>query len=178
MFTFRGTQASRLVKCFSSHPDELQLAPGDQFMLAAGAVHELTVAVRAMKEGTKFFYINVVDVEYHQLIRTWLVCSSCRAPVISRSFDLSLPAGGGKGSSKRISYTNPYPHKKVFSLLTNRDDLLQFKETSIEVEGGDTHTIGFSFTPVTRQGTADILIFINDEEDKNEETFQIKATYA
>ncbi|KAJ8319810.1 hypothetical protein KUTeg_001397 [Tegillarca granosa] len=173
----RGTQASRLVRCFSSHPLEMQLHPSNQFMLAAGAVHELNVAVRPMKEGNKFFYLNVVDVEYHQLIRTWLVCVSCRAPVISRAFELILPIGGGKGSSKRITYTNPYPHKKMFSVLTNRDDLLQFKETKFDIEGGATYTIGLRFTPVLKMGSAEILVFINDEDDKNEETFQITATY-
>ncbi|XP_069120570.1 nephrocystin-4-like isoform X2 [Argopecten irradians] len=173
----RGTQASRLVKCYSSHPNEMQMYPSEQFMLTAGAVHEMTVAVRPMKAGNKFFYINVVDVEYHQLIRSWLVCVSCRAPMVSRSFDVVLPMGGGKGSSKRIPYTNPYPHKKVFVLLNNREDLLQFRESRLEIEGGETQTIGLRFTPVTKAGSVEIMVFINDEDDKNEETFKIMVTY-
>ncbi|XP_060072495.1 nephrocystin-4-like isoform X2 [Ylistrum balloti] len=173
----RGTQASRLVRCYSSHPNEMQMHPSDQFMLTAGAVHELTVAVRPMKAGNKFFYINVVDVEYHQLIRSWLVCVSCRAPMVSRSFDVVLPMGGGKGCSKRIPYTNPYPHKKVFNLLNNREDLLQFRESRLEIEGGETQTIGLRFTPVTKPGSVEVMVFINDEDDKNEETFKIMATY-
>ncbi|XP_033763320.1 nephrocystin-4-like isoform X4 [Pecten maximus] len=173
----RGTQASRLVRCYSSHPNEMQMYPSDQFMLTAGAVHEMTVAVRPMKAGNKFFYINVVDVEYHQLIRSWLVCVSCRAPMVSRSFDVVLPMGGGKGSSKRIPYTNPYPHKKVFVLLNNREDLLQFRESRLEIEGGETQTIGLRFTPVTKAGSVEVMVFINDEDDKNEETFKIMVTY-
>ncbi|XP_021379713.1 nephrocystin-4-like isoform X2 [Mizuhopecten yessoensis] len=173
----RGTQASRLVRCYSSHPNEMQMFPGDQFMLTAGAVHEMTVAVRPMKEGNKFFYINIVDVEYHQLIRSWLVCVTCRPPMVSRSFDVVLPMGGGKGCSKRIPYTNPYPHKKVFVLLNNREDLLQFRESRLEIEGGETQTIGLRFTPVTKAGSVEVMVFINDEDDKNEETFKITATY-
>ncbi|XP_045161165.2 nephrocystin-4-like isoform X2 [Mercenaria mercenaria] len=173
----RGTQASRLVKCFSSHPDEMTLYPTEQFMLAAGAVHELNVAVRPMQEGNKFFYINVVDVEFHQLVRTWLICVSSRAPMISRAFELALPVGGGKGCSKKITYTNPYPHKKTFLLHSNREDLLQFKESTMEIEGGGTSTIGLRFVPIQQAGTAEILVFINDEEDKNEETFRVTAVY-
>lgn len=166
------------MRCFSSHPQEMQLQPNTPFMLAASTVHELNVAVRSMRVGNKFFYINVVDTEYHQLLRTWMVCVNCRAPMVSRAFELALPVGGGKGSNKRITYTNPYPHRRVFLLRCNRDDLLQFKETRIEVDGGSSHVIGFCFAPASMPGTAEILVFINDEEDKNEETFCIKATYA
>ncbi|KAL4221030.1 Nephrocystin-4 [Mactra antiquata] len=173
----RGTQASRLVQCFSSHPAEMTLYPAEQFMLAAGAVHELNVAVRPKQEGNMFFYLNVVDVEFHQLVRTWLICVSSRAPMISRAFELVLPVGGGKGCSKKISYSNPYPHKKTFLLHSNREDLLQFKETSLDIEGGGTASIGLRFVPVMKAGQAEILVFINDDEDKNEETFRVAAMY-
>ena len=102
------------MRCFSSHPDEMTLAPAEAFVLAAGAVHELGVAVKPMGTGSKFFFLNVVDVEYHQLVRSWLVCTNCRAPIVSRAFTLVLPVGGGKGCNKRITYTNPYPVRKTF----------------------------------------------------------------
>ena len=38
--------------------------------------------------------------EFHQLVRTWLVCASCQMPVISKSFELQIQVGGGKGSNK------------------------------------------------------------------------------
>ncbi|XP_070560469.1 nephrocystin-4-like isoform X2 [Ptychodera flava] len=173
----RGTQASRLVQCFSSHPLEMQISPADAFMLVSNSVHEIHVGVRPTAVGSKFMYINVVDTEYHQLIRSWLICVTCRQPIISKAFELQLPVGGGKGSNKRITYTNPYPSKKVFNLRCNRDDLLQFKETRIEIGAGETHTIGLRFSPSQVQGSAEILIFINDAEDKNEETFCVKAIY-
>ncbi|XP_077998235.1 nephrocystin-4-like [Glandiceps talaboti] len=173
----RGTQASRLVQCFSSHPQEMQIAPSDAFMLVANSVHEIHIGVRPTAVGSKFMYINVVDTEYHQLIRSWLVCVTCRQPIISKAFELQLPVGGGKGSNKRITYTNPYPSKKIFNLRCNRDDLLQFKETRIEIGASETYTIGLRFTPSQVPGSAEILIFINDSEDKNEETFSVKAIY-
>lgn len=173
----RGTQASRLVRSFSSNPREMQLYPSEQFLLAAGAVHELSVAVRPMKEGTKQFHLNVIDVECHQLVRTWLISVSCQPPSISRAFELQLPVGGGKGSNKKITYTNPYPHRREYHTLSSREDLLQFRENHFIVEGGETYTIGLKFIPMMKPGVAEILVFINDEDDKNEETFKITATY-
>lgn len=58
-------------------------------------------------------------------------CHSPRLP--PQAFEISLPAGGGKGCNKRITYTNPYPSPRLYFLCTNRPDLLQFKEDSFEV---------------------------------------------
>ncbi|XP_066296453.1 nephrocystin-4-like isoform X4 [Branchiostoma lanceolatum] len=174
----RGTNASRLVRVFPSHPTEIKVSPDTPFMLAANAVHEVNVGVRPLSLGSKFLYINVVDTEYHQLIRTWLICMQTTQAVISKAFDLQLPIGGGKGCNKRIPYTNPYMHRKTFVLRTNRQDLLQFKENTFELGSGDVYTIGMRFAPSQQQGTTEILIFINDEDDKNEETFCIKANYS
>lgn len=174
----RGTQSSRLVQCFSSHPEELQVLPSDPIMLMSNAVHELHLTLRPHSSGTtRFMYVNVVDVEFHQLVRTWLVCASCQMPVISKSFELQIQVGGGKGSNKRVSFTNPYPTKKTFHLKCNRPDLLQFKENIIEVGPGESHSIGLRFNPQQFPGKAELLIFINDSEDKNEETFSISAVY-
>ena len=146
-------------------------------MLAASSLQEVHVGVRPLQTGCKFLYINVVDIEYHQLIRSWLVCVSGRPPTVTKAFELTLPVGGGKGCNKRISYTNPYPNKKVFYLRTNRDDLLQFKDARLEIAGGEAASIGMRFAPSMSPGCVEILVFINDEDDKNEETFCVRAMY-
>ncbi|XP_071477483.1 nephrocystin-4-like, partial [Diadema antillarum] len=174
----KGSSSTRHVQCFTSHPGEIKVAPGEPFMLLANSVHELNLGVRPRLKGNKFMFINVVDIEYHVLVRSWLVSVICRAPYITKSFELQLPVGGGKGSNKRITYTNRYPQKKVFFIRCNRDDLLQFKETRIEIGGGETHPLGLRFAPNHQAGNAEILIFINNEDDKNEETFQVTAIYS
>uniref|UniRef100_A0A452HX01 Uncharacterized protein n=1 Tax=Gopherus agassizii TaxID=38772 RepID=A0A452HX01_9SAUR len=174
----RGTQTIRKVRAYTSHTQELKVDPKGVFILPPNGMQDLHIGVRPQKAGNRFVYLNLVDVEYHQLVSSWLVCVSCRQPVISKAFEITLPAGGGKGSNKRITYTNPYPSRRMYFLHTNRADLLQFKEDSFEViGGGEMYTIGLRFAPSQSTGEEEILIYINDHEDKNEETFCVKVAY-
>uniref|UniRef100_U3K4Z2 Nephrocystin 4 n=1 Tax=Ficedula albicollis TaxID=59894 RepID=U3K4Z2_FICAL len=173
----RGTAAPRRVQAFTSHPQELEVDPNGAFLLPANGIQDLYIGVRPRRAGSRFIYLNLVDVESHQLVSSWLLCLSCRQPLISKVFEISLPAGGGKGCNKRITYTNPYPSPRLYFLCTNRPDLLQFKEDSFEVAGGEVYTIGLRFAPSQTVGEEEILIHINDHEDKNEETFCVKVLY-
>ncbi|XP_068772393.1 nephrocystin-4 isoform X2 [Struthio camelus] len=173
----RGTQAIRKVKAYTSHPHELKVDPEGVFILPPNGVQDLYIGVRPQKAGSRFIYLNLVDVEYHQLVSSWLLCVCCRQPLLSKAFEITLPAGGGKGSNKRITYTNPYPSRRLYFLCTNRPDLLQFREDSFEIGGGEVYTIGLRFAPSQKAGEEEILIHINDHEDKNEETFCVKVIY-
>ncbi|XP_054250792.1 nephrocystin-4 [Indicator indicator] len=171
----RGTVAPRRVQAFTSHPHELQVDPGGAFLLPANAVQELYLGVRPRRAGTRFIYLNLVDVESHQLVSSWLLCLSCRRPLISKVFEISLPLGGS--CNKRITYTNPYPSPRLYFLGTNRPDLLRFREDSFQVAGGEVYSIGLRFGPGQALGEEEILIHINDHEDKNEETFCVRVLY-
>lgn len=46
-----------------------------------------------------------------------------------------------------------------------------------QVAGGEVYTIGLRFAPSQAAGEEEILIHINDHEDKNEETFCVKVLY-
>ncbi|KAM6435564.1 nephrocystin-4 isoform 2-T11 [Liasis olivaceus] len=173
----RGTHATRKVKAFSSHPQEMQLEPEGVFVLPANGVQDLHLRLRPQSAGSRFIYLNLVDVEFHQLVCSWVVSASCRQPFISKAFEIALPSGGGKGSNKKITYTNSYPSRRVYFLHTNHPDLLHFKEDSFEVGGGETYTIGLRFAPSQNAGEEEVLIYINDCEGKNEETFCVKVTY-
>ncbi|KAJ1142017.1 hypothetical protein NDU88_008345 [Pleurodeles waltl] len=173
----RGTQVVRKVKAYTSHPLELKVDPESAFILPPNGLQDLHISVRPHKSGSRYIYLNLVDVDHHQLVSSWLICMSSRQPLILKAFEITLSAGGGKGSNKRITYTNPYPSKKDYSLHTNRPDLLQFKEDRFQIGGGETYTIGLRFAPSQSTGMEEILIYINDDEDKNEETFCVKVIY-
>ena len=46
----------------------MEVEPKEPFMLAANALQEIHVGVRPLSPGGKFLYLNVVDIEYHQLV--------------------------------------------------------------------------------------------------------------
>ncbi|XP_045659472.1 nephrocystin-4 isoform X3 [Ursus americanus] len=173
----RGTQTVRRVQAFTSHPQELKTDPKGVFVLPPHGVQDLHVAVRPHRAGNRFIHLNLVDVDYHQLVASWLLCLSCRPPLISKAFEITLAAGEGKGANKRITYTNPYPSQRTYHLHSDHPDLLQFREDSFQVGGGETYTIGLRFAPRQSAGEEEILIYINDHEDKNEEAFCVKVTY-
>nr|XP_039250329.1 nephrocystin-4-like [Styela clava] len=175
----KGTQTARMVRCFSSHPLQMEVSPSESFLLTANNVTELTVGVRPIgSPGIRYMYVNVVDVEYHQLIRSWLVAVSSKQPIVSKEFEIEVPIAGGKGCFKKITYTNPYPIRKKFQLLSSRPDLLSFKETQFELASSETFTIGLRFAAgIHRPGKHNVHVFIDDHENKNEETFLIIVNY-
>lgn len=135
------------------------------------------MAVRPLRPGSRFVHLNLVDVDAHQLVASWLVCLSCRLPLISKAFEITLAAGGAKGAHKRITYTNPYPTRRAYRLCSDHPDLLRFQEDAFQVGGGETYTIGLRFVPRQRAGEEEILVYINDREDKTEEAFCVKVSY-
>lgn len=60
------------------------------FILPPNGVLDLFVGVRPRRAGSRFLYLNLVDVECHQLLSSWLLCITCRQPLISK-----VPMGGG-----------------------------------------------------------------------------------
>lgn len=62
----------------------LQLEPDGVFVLLANGVQDLHLGLQPQSAGSRFIYLNLVDVEFHQLVSTWLVSMSCRQPFISK----------------------------------------------------------------------------------------------
>lgn len=181
----RGTQSSRHVKCYSNYPDEMTTVPEDKFMLPANSVQEVNVGVQTINSGSKHYYLNVVDVESSQLVTSWFVNVHSKPPVVSKGFELTLPVATGSSSSalasqlaqKRVSYTNPYSAERVFHLSTNRDDLVGFKDTRMKFMPNEQKTISLRFLPNPSPGYVEIYIFINNEQNVNEETFALRVHY-
>ncbi|XP_061760784.1 nephrocystin-4 isoform X2 [Nerophis ophidion] len=174
----RGRQAARKVKCFSSHPQEIEVHPAGVFLLPPAAVQELQLKVQPWRAGSRFLYLNAVDVEQRQLVTAWLLCLNVQRPVLSKAFEVCVPANSGRGSSKKITYTNPYKGSRTFLLRSDHPDLLQFKEDTVQIDGGESTTIGLRFAPSRSPGAAEILVYVNNMEEKTEETFCVNVNYS
>ncbi|XP_037629345.1 nephrocystin-4 [Sebastes umbrosus] len=174
----RGKQAVRKVKCFSSHPQEIEVDPDGVFVLPPAAVQELQMKVQPWRAGSRFLYVNAVDVENRRLVTAWLLCLNVHRPVLSKAFEVCVPVGGGRGSSRKITYTNPYTSSRKFLLRSDHPDLLQFKEDKFQINGGESYTIGLRFAPSQSPGSVEILVYVNNLEEKTEETFCVKVNYS
>uniref|UniRef100_UPI0037E876E4 nephrocystin-4 n=1 Tax=Semicossyphus pulcher TaxID=241346 RepID=UPI0037E876E4 len=174
----RGKQAVRKVKCFSSHPQELEVDPDGVFLLPPTAVQELQLKVQPWEAGSRFFYVNAVDVEQRRIVTAWLLCLNIHRPILSKAFEVCVPVGGGRGSSRKITYTNPYTRSRTFLLRSDHPDLLQFKEDKFQISGGESYTIGLRFAPSQSPGSVEILVYVNNLEEKTEETFCVKVNYS
>lgn len=62
----------------------LKTDPKGVFVLPPHGVRDLHVGVRPRRAGSRFVHLNLVDVDAHQLVASWLVCLSCRPPLISK----------------------------------------------------------------------------------------------
>nr|XP_015822952.2 nephrocystin-4 isoform X2 [Nothobranchius furzeri] len=174
----RGKQTTRKIKCFSSHPKEAEVDPAGVFVLPPAAVQELQLKVQPWQAGSRFLYVNAVDMDQQRLVTAWLLCLNVHRPVLSKAFEVCVPVGDGRGSSRKISYTNPYTSSRTFVLRSDHPDLLQFKEQNFRIGGGETYTIGLRFAPSQSPGSAEILIYVNNLEEKTEETFCVKVSYS
>ena len=161
----------------------MSVNPAENFMVPASSVLELNLAVRTLKAGIKHYYLNVVDVESHSLVNSWFIQVNSNPPVLSKAFELTLPAfksgtvSDAQVTHKRISYTNPYKAEKVFLVSTNRNDLLTFKESRIRFSANETKTLALKFQPYFQTGLVEVLVFINNENDVNEETFSLRVSF-
>jgi len=58
--------------------------PAGVFVLPPAAVQELQLKVQPWQVGSRFLYVNAVDVEQQSLVTAWLLCLNVHRPVLSK----------------------------------------------------------------------------------------------
>ncbi|GIY01498.1 nephrocystin-4 [Caerostris darwini] len=169
----RGTHATNLVRC-SSNSKDLQLHPSESFVLSPFAVQELSMNIRCLLPGIKYFQITMVNQALEQILQSWLLVLSCQKPSVSKAFQVHLSVS--KETAKRITYTNPYPQERIFVLHSSHPHLLQLRENEFTAAAGKPYLIGLYFMPQDFIFTETVFLYLNDAaSDKNEETYCIKV---
>eukprot|EP00736_Rhodelphis_marinus_P011703 Rmarinus@m.28387 len=163
------------VHCNSSHPMELAVSPASGMRLDPTSILEMSLQYRPLVQGKRDMQLNLVDSERRILVGSWLVSATAKLPMVQKEFSVDLKAK--KALTKKLSYVNPYPQPRRFYLRTNQPNLLKFKEENMEIPPGGQRYIGLRFLPSYREGSLDMYVFINDENDQNEECLCIKANY-
>ena len=153
------------------------------FLMAANVLSIVDSMLLDSALCRKQYVVHAVDLSQHVLLASWLVCAVNRLPAITKMF--SLKVHPMFGASKKISLANPYSTDATFFLSTNQPDLVRLKQSEIFVPAGETRYIGLKFLPSahlnqTRTLVRDqtrLLVFVNNEDDKNEECMEIVLFY-
>ena len=181
---------SRRLAAFSSHPDELRVSP-DRLSLSPGALAEVHLAFRPLVPGRADVVVHLVDLENRRLVHSRVVATDARGPSVSKTFDVA--AVPGARSHKKITYTNPYPRPRAFNLRCTHPLLLHFRPETLELGANASKPMGLTFEPAEAWAKAasaeaklegagegggkcaNVLVFINDEEDATEECFRVRV---
>lgn len=169
-------QSDLLLQCFASEDKNLKINPCEAFVLSAGNKAEVELILR--NSNKRFIRMNVLDVEFHKLYKSFLVFIKHEEPIITKEFNLDIPSDSKTSVNKMISYTNPYKDLKIFKLETSRPDLLKFREGTLKLSGCQKTNIGLRFQPGFGSiKKAPVFVYINDENNQNEESFLINISY-
>ncbi|KAJ1549141.1 Nephrocystin-4 [Cladochytrium tenue] len=174
----RGSTYTRSVQFYTNMATELFVAGPAPLLLAANSLNEVGLTVRPKGVGTKEAILNVIDVHERSLVNSWLVHMHLVPPTVTKSFEISVPSG--KIVNKRVSYTNPYSTRHQFFVKTDAEHLVQFRDSNVlDLDGRETQYIGLRLLPPpppSASATTDVLIFLNDENDKMEECLLLRVT--
>lgn len=107
------------------------------------------------------------------------MCAVNRLPAVTKAFSLAVPAA--LGARKKVSLSNPYSYDATYTFYASEPGLLKFSQPSIALPAGQSRYIGLQFVPLPHgrpsAGETRLLVFVNNEEDKNEECMEITVTY-
>jgi hypothetical protein len=80
-----------------------------------------------------------------------------------------------------VALSNPYAYDATFHFSTDKPHLLAFSAPSLSIPSQEAKYIGLHFSPLPSGGVSDghtrVLVFVNNEEDKNEECMEITLKY-
>ncbi|GLD97199.1 hypothetical protein PINS_up005882 [Pythium insidiosum] len=125
----------RLVQCVTTrhHARHVAFRPSQVFALAPDAFNRIEwrfCAVDLPAPALARVLVQLVDVEHHELVATWLLHVSLARPTISKTYELRLPRA--QPAQKKIAYANPWDEPQTIVLrssaperLRPRDDVLQ-----------------------------------------------------
>jgi hypothetical protein len=230
--------AARNVALHCSHPDELLPDP-DRLVLPKATHVEVMLHFRPLAVGSLNMVLNIVEQGSGSFVDALLICTHARAPHVSRTFEVNLPAGtvahkkarhhcvrdsigsvscsavaeracqprrGGvrlladhtlarsnlcalhlhrsttwhhgimAAIALQVGYRNMYHQRRKFILRSSNPSLVSFASHEVSVPALEQRNLGLQVSAVgASSGMKHVLVFINDEEDRNEECYKVRV---
>ena len=168
----KGAPMSQKVRCFTSHPEEVQVVP-EEFTLISDALSEVKVSFCPLIAGRLDALLNIVNVESGALVQSILVSARGEEPPVSKTYEAQVIAGSAHES--KISYENAWSSRKTFSFKPAHPWLIKVDPGYLDLEPGATGIANITFrAPDLRPGMYETLVFINDTDNNNEDCVRIQ----
>jgi len=165
----------RQVAAHSGRPLILRAIPGEVTQLdpeTGGTIH---MDLNCVSPGGTDVVVNVVDRDSFEIVGVYLVAVTASLPSVKEVYQMEIAAH--TGARKKIAFTNPYDATRQFTLSTDRADLLQFTESTLQFAAKESLMIGLVLSPTDERGGTEVYIFINDHLGRNEDTLQLVISY-
>lgn len=105
--------------------DKIQFHPHSAFQLVANAYNKLTAQYTCTALGARRSQVNIVDVDTHELISSWLLCITTNPPVVARSYDVDFEINGNAVLHKKIIFKNPWDISRKFVLVSSNERVMK-----------------------------------------------------
>lgn len=171
----RGDLTPRRVRLFSSDPAEIQFEFTGAFVLSAGAYNRVRFSFTPLVEGARTALIHVVDVDSKELVSAWRVTAVAAAPIVTKEYD--LVAVVGEESHKRIEYVNQWEQEKTFTVRSSDPSLVWVKNPRLTLAPGAADNIRFFVRSAFGTGVRETLLFIDEENGRNEESIRLRISF-
>ncbi|KAF0852536.1 conserved uncharacterized mitochondrial protein [Andalucia godoyi] len=187
---------TRLVRVMSSEPLVVYCEPKEAFYWSPSTATAIGVIFRPSSTSRTEVLLHWMDVETNEHLMTALVIASAVMPPISKSFDLVVPLvstaiikndeklsqqdndTARRGLLKKVAYKNPYPSARTFNLFSSDESVCYMREVSMQVAAREKEYIHMVFPYGTETTPKEVYVFVNDEQDRNEECLHVKVRYA
>jgi hypothetical protein len=174
----RSDGRARRVRIMTSLPSELWSPMLPPVTLTGGAYNRIRLAYTPKVVGQHHALVHVTDVDDQSLLCAWQVCATASAPTVHKAYDIAVPHGAGEPLGKKLAYTNGYPEKRTFHVRTDRPDLVEVRDRELTLEGGGAHGfIRLGFTRKTERGTAEALVFVEDDRGVSDEVLLLRVSW-
>jgi nephrocystin-4 len=166
---------ARRVQCFTSSPKDVIFDPPGIFQLTAGAYNRCELLFRPRSAGIRRVQVHMVDVDTHEIVGAWLATATALAPVITKTYDVDVPVG--KALHKRITFENTWGRPRIFNLSSSDDSLVAPRYEKLPIAAGGSGFIRLWMQAPDETGNAEVFVFVNDEEDQNEECLLMRLRF-
>jgi len=177
----RSDGRARRARVVSSLPSELWSPMLPPVTLTGGAYNRIRLTYSPKVVGQHHALVHVTDVDDNSLLCAWQVCATATAPSVHKSYDIAIPHGEGEPVGKKLVYTNLHGSERVFRIRTDRPDIVQVRDREVPLDAagqrGCRGHIRLGFFRRSERGTAEALLFVDDDRDGPEEILLLRVSW-